>query len=45
MKDINPVIPQEEQEELFNSLNSRHKNLITTIVSIDISFREYHWEK
>ena len=34
MKDINPVIPQEEQEELFNSLNSRHKNLITTIMSI-----------
>ncbi len=45
MKDIKPVIPQEEQEELFISLNSRHKNLITTITSIDISLREYHWDK
>ena len=37
MKDINPVIPQEEQEGLLNSLSSRHKNLITTIMSIAMS--------
>jgi hypothetical protein len=34
MKDIKPVIPQEEQEGLFDSLNSRHKKLAATILSI-----------
>ena len=34
MKDIKPVIPQEEQEGLFDSLNSRHKKLAVTILSI-----------
>jgi hypothetical protein len=36
MKDIKPVIPPEEQEQLFDSLNSRHKQLVTTILSLAI---------
>ena len=36
MKDIKPVIPPEEQERLFDSLNSRHKQLVTTILSLAI---------